>query len=142
MQFIPYLGFNGNCREALEFYAKVLKADLELMEFGGTPAEEHVPADAKNQILHGNLTLNGRPILMASDSGGMPFEKMQGIQVAIVLDDTEVAERVFKELSEGANITMPMEPTFWAKRFGMCTDRFGTPWMVNSGMPEEAAAKS
>lgn len=142
MQFIPYLGFNGNCREALEFYAKVLNAKLELMEFGGTPAEEHVPASAKNQILHGNLALNGTTILMASDAGGMPFEKMQGIQVAIVLDDTPEAERIFKALSEGGTVTMPMEPTFWARRFGMCTDRYGTPWMVNSGMPEEATAKA
>ena len=142
MQFIPYLGFNGNCREALEFYAKVLHAELELMEFGGSPAEQHVPAEAKNQILHGNLTLKGTSILMASDAGGMPYEKMQGMSVAIVLDDTDEAERIFKELSEGGNVTMPMEPTFWAKRFGMGTDLYGTPWMINSGMPEEAAAKA
>ena len=139
MQFIPYLGFNGNCREALEFYAKTLGARLELMEFGGSPAEEHVPASARNQILHGNLALNGTTILMASDAGGMPFEKMQGLQVAIVLDDVAEGERIFKALSDQGTMTMPFEKTFWAERFGMCTDRFGTPWMINAGMPVEAS---
>jgi PhnB protein len=142
MQFIPYLGFNGNCREALEYYAKTLGAQLELMEFGGSPAEEHVPASEKHQILHGNLTLNGNMILMASDAGGMPFEKMQGMQVAIVLDDVGEGERIFKALSDQGSVTMPYEKTFWAERFGMCTDRFGTPWMINAGMPvEEIAGK-
>lgn len=140
MQFIPYLSFNGNCREALEFYAKTLGARLELMEFGGSPAEEHVPASARNQILHGNLALNGTTILMASDSGGMPYEKLQGLQVAIVLDDVAEGERIFKALSEKGTVTMPYEKTFWAERFGMCTDRFGTPWMINAGMPVEASA--
>lgn len=138
MQFIPYLGFNGNCREALEFYARTLNAKLELMEFAGSPAEEHVPASAKNQILHGNLTLNGTTILMASDAGGMPFDKMQGMQVAIVLDDAAEGERIFKALSDQGTVTMPYEKTFWAERFGMCVDRFGTPWMINAGMPVEA----
>ena len=141
MQFIPYLGFNGNCRDALEFYAKTLGAKLELMEFGDTPAAEHVPASARNQIMHGNLTLNGTTILMGSDGGGMPFEKMQGMQVAIVLEDSAEGERIFTALAEQGTVTMPYEKTFWAERFGMCVDRFGTPWMINAGMPAEASAR-
>ena len=138
MQFIPYLGFNGNCRDALEFYAKTLGAKLELMEFGDTPAAAHVPESARNQIMHGNLSLNGTTILMGSDGGGMPFEKMQGMQVALVLEDVAEGERIFTALADGGTVTMPFEKTFWAERFGMCVDRFGTPWMVNAGMLAEA----
>ena len=62
-------------------------------------------------------------------------------QVAIVLDDTAEGERIFKALSDQGTVTMPFEKTFWAERFGMCTDRFGTPWMINAGMPQEATAR-
>jgi PhnB protein len=139
MRFLPYLNFDGNCREAFEFYAKTLGARLELMEVAGSPAEEHVPASAKHDILHAELNLKDQTILMASDTCGMPFEKAQGMHVCIVLDDTAEAERIFTALADRGRVTMPFEKTFWAERFGMCVDRFGTPWMINAGMPVEAA---
>jgi PhnB protein len=141
MQFIPYLTFEGTCREAMEFYARTLRAEVESMfTFAGTPAEEHVPAGARDQIMHASLALKGQTILMASDSGGMPHEKAGGMSVSIVMDDTAEAERIFATLSEGGKVTMPIDRTFWAERFGMCVDRYGTPWMINSGMPQEAKA--
>ena len=139
MQFIPYLNFNGKCKEAMEFYAQVLRADVEsMMTFAGTPAEEHVTPEHRGEIMHASLRMDGRTILMASDVGDMPFEKTAGMSVSIVLDDTPEAERIYAELAEGGSVTMPMEKTFWAERFGACVDRYGIPWMINSGMPADA----
>ena len=141
MQFIPYLTFDGNCKEAMEFYARTLRAETESMfTFAGTPAEEYVKPEARGQIMHASLALKGQTILMASDAGGMPYEKAGGMSVSIVMDDTAEAERIFAELSQGGTVTMPLDKTFWAERFGMCVDRYGTPWMINSGMPQEAKA--
>jgi PhnB protein len=141
MQFIPYLTFDGNCKEAMEFYARTLRAEMESMfTFAGTPAEEYVKPEARGQIMHASLALKGQTILMASDAGGMPYEKAGGMSVSIVMDDTAEAERIFAELSQGGTVTMPLDKTFWAERFGMCVDRYGTPWMINSGMPQEAKA--
>jgi PhnB protein len=141
MHFIPYLTFDGACREAMEFYARTLRADIESMfTFAGTPAEAHVPPETRDQIMHASLAMKGQTILMASDAGGMPHEKAGGMSVSIVMDDTPEAERIFAALSEGGKVTMPLDRTFWAERFGMCVDRYGTPWMINSGMPQEAKA--
>jgi PhnB protein len=141
MEFIPYLTFDGSCREAMEFYARTLHAEIESMfTFAGTPAEEHVKPEVRSQIMHASLTMNGRTILMASDAGGMPVEKAGGMSVSIVMDDTADAERIFAALSDGGKVTMPIDKTFWAERFGMCVDRYGTPWMINSGMPQAAKA--
>lgn len=139
MQFIPYLNFDGTCKEAMEFYAETLRAEIESMfTFAGTPAEEYVKPEHKGQIMHASLRLNGQTVLMASDAGGMPHEKPAGMSVSIVMDDTPEAERIFATLAEGGTVTMPMDKTFWAERFGMCVDRYGIPWMINSGMPADA----
>lgn len=141
MDFIPYLTFDGTCREAMDFYAQTLRAETESMfTFAGTPAEEYVKPEARGQIMHSSLTMKGRTILMASDAGGMPAEKAGGMSVSIVMDDTAEAERIFAALSAGGTVRMPLEKTFWAERFGMCVDRYGTPWMINSGMAQEAEA--
>ena len=141
MDFIPYLTFDGACREAMEFYAETLRAEIESMfTFAGTPAEEYVKPEVRSQIMHASLSLKGRTILMASDAGGMPVEKAGGMSVSIVMDDTAEAERIFAALSAGGTVKMPIDKTFWAERFGMCVDRYGTPWMINSGMPQAAKA--
>jgi PhnB protein len=132
MAINPYLFFNGNCDEAFKFYAKVLNGKIEAMlPHAGTPAEEHVPAEWRDKIMHASLEINGEAhALMASDAPGPESAK-----VSILIDDPKEAERVFAELSEGGTVTMPMEETFWALRFGMLTDKFGTPWMVNCSKP-------
>jgi len=135
MAINPYLFFAGNCKEAFEFYAKVLNGKIEAMlPHAGTPAEEHVPAEWRDKIMHAYLKA-GDNILMASDAAPAYQKPMQGISVSIQIPEPKEAERVFKELSEGGNITMPMDETFFAQRFGMLTDKFGTPWMVNCPKP-------
>jgi PhnB protein len=136
MQLNPYLFFNGNCEEAFKFYEKTLGGKIEAMM-----RVEEAPADAqaamgtsmKGKVMHAFMRI-GNFSLMASDSPREHFEKPQGYAVSLNYDDPAEAERIFKVLAEGGNVPMPAGPTFFARFFGMCIDRFGTPWMVNCPM--------
>lgn len=131
MQAHTYLIFNGDCREAFETYARILGGRIEtITTFAGTPAEGYVPPHWKDKILHAVLRF-GDTTLFGSDAGSPNYEKPQGFGVALVLDDPAEAERIFNALADGGTITMAFSQTFWAHRFGMATDRFGIPWMVN-----------
>jgi PhnB protein len=131
MQLNPYLLFNGQCEAAFKFYEKCLGGKIEaMMTHAGTPAEQQVPSEWRNKILHARLTV-GDQVLMASDAPPERYEKPQGFSVSLNIDNVGEAERIFRALSENGKVHMPMEQTFWAARFGMCVDRFGTPWMVN-----------
>jgi len=135
MQLHPYLLFNGRCEEAFRFYAECLSGRIEAMiPHAGSPAEQHVPPEWRSKILHARLSV-GEQVLMASDAPPGRFEKPQGFSVSINVTDPAEAERIFRALAENGTITMPMEQTFWAARFGMCVDRFGIPWMVNCEQP-------
>jgi PhnB protein len=137
MQLNPYLLFNGNCEEAFRFYEKSLGGKIEaMMTHAGTPAEQQVPPEWTKKILHARLTIGGE-VLMASDCPPDRYEAPKGFSVSLMVANPSEAERIFKALSENGKITMPMEQTFWAARFGMLIDRFGIPWMINC---EPAAA--
>jgi PhnB protein len=131
VQLNPYLLFNGQCEAAFKFYAETLGGKIETMlTHAGTPAEEHVPAEWLDKILHARLTV-GDQVLLASDAPPGRYEQPKGFSVSIQLKDKANGERIFKVLAEGGTIQMPFEKTFWAAGFGMCVDRFGIPWMVN-----------
>ena len=131
MQINPYLIFDGNCEAAFKFYERALGGKIEaMMTHVGTPAEQHVPAEWRDKILHARLTVNGQT-LMASDALPGHYEAPKGFSVSLQIKDPEEAERVFRALEEKGKVTMPFEKTFWATRFGMLVDQFGIPWMVN-----------
>ena len=131
MQLNPYITFNGQCEAAFKFYEKCLGGKIEaMMTHAGTPAEQQVPSEWRNKILHARLTV-GDQVLMASDAPPERYEKPQGFSVSLNIDNVGEAERIFRALSENGKVHMPMQQTFWAARFGMCVDRSGTPWMVN-----------
>lgn len=131
MQLNPYLLFNGDCEAAFKFYEKRLSGRIEsMLTHAGTPAEKQVPAEWRNKILHARM-LVGDNVLMGSDAPPGRYETPKGFSVSIQLKDTKEGERIFRELAEGGQVTMPFEETFWAARFGMVVDRFGIPWMVN-----------
>ena len=131
MKFTPYLNFKGDCKEAFEFYAKTFGGTIDaMMPFEGTPAAEHVPPDQQSQIMHACLSV-GDQTLMASDCFGGMYQKPSGMSVSIHFDTADEGRRVFDALAQGGEIVMPFEPTFWSSGFGMVTDRFGTPWMIN-----------
>ena len=131
MQANPYLYYDGNCEAAFKFYEKVLGAKIEMM-LRNEEAPESMPSppERKKQIMHARISINGE-ILMASDAPPDHFHKPQGFAVSLTVDDPTEAERKFKALSEGGNVTMPFGKTFFSKGFGMCVDQFGIPWMVN-----------
>jgi PhnB protein len=136
MKINPYLIFNGNCGEAMKFYEKVLGGKISsMMTYGETPAAEHVSPQKRNSIIHARLVF-GDNVLMASDDGSEHFEAMKGMSVTVNVDTPAEAERIFKDLADGAKVMMPIQETFWALRYGMLTDRFGTPWMINCEKPQ------
>lgn len=131
MQLNPYLFFTGQCEEAFKFYEKLLGGKIEaMMTHEGTPAADHVPAEWRKKILHARLSINGQ-IIMASDAPPGRQQKPQGFSISIGVKDPADAERIFNALAENGRISMPLEKTFWAQRYGMLTDRFGIPWMIN-----------
>jgi len=136
MQVNPYLLFNGQCEEAFKFYERHLGGKIEAMlPHEGTPAAGQVPDSWKNKILHARMSINGQ-VLMGSDAPPERYQKPTGFSVTIGLTDTNDAERIFKALSEKGTVHMPLQQTFWAARFAMLVDQFGTPWMINCGQPE------
>ncbi len=125
-----YLNFNGNCAEAFQFYAKTFPGkDLHIMKQGDMQKDAKAPD--KDWVLHARLVV-GETDIMASDTFHMGYTKPAGMYVALNVDSPAEAERIFKALSEGGNITAKMEETFFAHKFGTVVDRFGTPWMVVS----------
>lgn len=132
MQVNPYIHYSGNCEEALNFYAKAIGAKIDvIMHVKGSPAEEHLPPEMADKVLHSQFTIDGE-VVMASDAPLAHFEKPQGFSVALQIQDPAEGERIFKALADGGAIKMPYGATFWSKGFGMCVDKFGIPWMVNS----------
>jgi|ERR1051326_1384726 PhnB protein len=131
MQVNPYLLFNGQCEAAFKFYASVLGGKIESMTtHGGSPAEQQVPKEWREKILHAQMSV-GDTVLMASDAPPGYYQEPKGFSVSIQIKDQADAERIFRNLSEGGTIKMPFGQTFWSEGFGMCVDRFGTPWIVN-----------
>ena len=135
MQLNPYLFFNGNCEAAFKFYEKVLGGKIEAMlPHEGTPAAEHVPPEWRNKIMHARLSV-GDKVLMGSDAPPDHYEAMKGFSVTLGIDRPADAERIFHALAEKGTVRLPIQKTFWAARFGMLVDQFGTPWMINCEQP-------
>jgi PhnB protein len=129
----PYLTFNGNCREAMKFYEKCLGGDLFMQTFAD--AKMDTPKDASNRIMHAKLT-RGSAVLMASDAmPGMELKPGNNFTISIACETVPETEQLFTALSENGKVTMALQETFWAKRFGMFTDRFGIQWMLNLEKP-------
>jgi PhnB protein len=134
MQINPYLTFDGNCAEAMRFYERTFGGKLELMTFDSSPMRDEIPKGHGNKIMHACLTTADGQSLMASDSGPWaPFEGVKGITVALNFSKAADGKPVFDALAKDGQVTMPLAKTFWAEAFGMVTDRFGTPWMINAG---------
>ncbi|WP_035051653.1 VOC family protein [Andreprevotia chitinilytica] len=128
-----YLMFNGTCEAAFKFYEKLLGGKIEAMlTHRGSPVEAETSPEFLDKILHTRMTV-GNYVLMGSDSPPNYHQPAQGFAVNIGIDDVAEAERVFTALADNGQVKMAFEETFWATRFGMVVDRFGTPWMINCG---------
>ena len=138
MAFRPYLFFGGNCRQAFTRYKEIFGGELTLMEMKDVPGEAPPPEQA-HVIIHAALQI-GDDLLMASDTmaeGAGDSGPVQGMMVSYDAADAEDAKLKFTALAEGGTVTEDLQPTFVSQAFGMCTDRFGTPWMVVAPPPSE-----
>lgn len=134
----PYLNFNGECREAMEFYAAALGAELHVTPFRGSPAEKDVSEDYRDKVLHATLSFQDVLIMASDTTPEVPVHKGSNTALYIAASSLEEARTFFGKLSAGGSILMPFERTFWGADFGMCTDRFGIQWMVSFEAPSES----
>jgi PhnB protein len=131
MEVSPYLFFGGACEEALKFYEKTLGAKIDaVMKTEGSPAEYQMPPNWKDKVMHARFRIGGH-VVMASDAPPDHYRAPQGFSLSLSYPDVAEAEDIYNKLAEGGSVQMPFSPTFWAKGFGMCVDRFGIPWMVS-----------
>jgi PhnB protein len=130
---IPYLAFDGNCADAMRFYERALEGNLEtMMSLGDSPMAAQAPKESWHRIMHARLALPGGAMLYAGDAmGQMPFQGMHGVSITLNYDTVAEAKKIFERLADGGKVSMAIAPTFWAKSFGMVTDKFGTHWIVN-----------
>jgi PhnB protein len=126
------LVFKGECDAAFTLYRECLGGTVARLTWGDSPMADQAPTEWRDKVLLATLTVGGTAI-----SGGdvLPghYERPQGFQLQLNLDDAAVAERIFMQLAEGGRITVPLQQTFWAQRFGEVVDRFGIPWAINCG---------
>lgn len=131
MRFIAYLNFDGNCRAAFDLYREVFRGEIVMrMTYGDSPMCDEIPVDSRNRIMHCQLEAAGA-VLMGADGPPPHHASGQGTCVNVDVDSIEEAERIYAALSQGGELQMPLQETFWAHRWGAFTDRFGKPWMVN-----------
>jgi PhnB protein len=128
----PYIGFNGNAKQAMEFYKTVFGGTLSLTTYGQGMPGSHTPED-QEKIMHGALTGDNGIMLMAGDSPSDMQQHTPGSAISISLsgDDETLLRGYWEKLTQGGKITMPLEKAPWGDTFGMCTDQFGIDWLVN-----------
>jgi PhnB protein len=130
----PYLTFNGNARQAMEFYAAVFDGNLAVntfAEFGDTDSPD------ADRIMHARLETSAGYTIMAGDvTTDTTYQPMAGSSVSLSGDDADLLRGYWEGLSTGGTITMPMQKQVWGDEFGMCIDRFGVAWMVNISQPQ------
>jgi PhnB protein len=130
MKLYTYLNYGGNCRQAFDFYAEHLGATLVMLAtHGEQPDSDRVPPDWRNAVLHARLEI-GDTILLGADIPPDRFQPMRSAYLTLMVDSVDEAERLYALLAEGGQIFMPMAETFFARRFAMLRDRFGTSWML------------
>jgi PhnB protein len=130
MKLHTYLNYGGNCEQAFRFYEKHLGGKITMMmTHGQQPDAKDVPPGRRNAILYARMSI-GETDLMGSDVPPEHFQPMRSAYLSLSVNSIDEAERVFALLSGGAEIFMPMQETFFAFRFAMLRDRFGTSWML------------
>ena len=135
MKLHTYLNFGGNCEEAFRFYEKNLGGKIKaMMRYGEQPDPKNAPPGTEKWIMYMNMTI-GETELMGSDVPPERFEPMRSVYLSLRVDSSAEAERIYALLGEGGMVFMPMAETFFAVRFGMLRDRFGTSWMIMHQKP-------
>lgn len=143
MSVRPYIFFDGTCEEAIAFYQQAIGAQLLFkMTFGEMPNDEESPEDcasgfnwADDKIMHANVRIGDNEVMMSDGNMCADRVKHTGYALSLATEDLAEGQRWFDNLAEGGDVTMPWGETFWAEGFGMLTDKYGIPWMVNVAKP-------
>jgi PhnB protein len=131
MKLNPHLTFGGQCEAAFKFYERCIGGKIvTMLTWGSSPMAEQTPPEWRNKILHATLTV-GDNVLTGVDLVPEQYEQPKGFSVQLGLDDPGDAERIFVALAEKGTVQMPIQKTFWARRFGVLVDEFGIPWEIN-----------
>lgn len=133
MSLSTYLTFDGNCREAFEFYRSVFGTEfVVLTTFAEAPEDMEVPEAHKDKVMHVTLPV-GSSVLMGSDNdpSGPPVVVGNNFSISVDIEGRQESDDLIGKLSDGGTVTMPMQETFWGSYFGTCTDKFGVNWMVS-----------
>jgi PhnB protein len=134
MQLSTYLFFNGNCEEAFKFYERMLGGKIGMTHtYAGMPEGpgNTIPPEWKNKIMHTSLVVDGQALHGSDAHPDYRDKATGGFSVSLNLSDIVRGERIFRGLAENGTVKMEFQQTFWAERFGMVTDKFGVPWMIN-----------
>ena len=129
MKLYTYLTYGGNCRQAFEFYMQHLGGKITALTTHGEMGDPNVPHDWKNAVLHARMEI-GETLLLGADVPPDRFQPMRSAYLTLIVDSSAEAERIYNLLKDGGQIFMAMEETFFAHRFAMLRDRFGTSWML------------
>lgn len=133
LQLRPYIFFYGRCEEAMEFYKKVLGGTYDVTRNSDTPMANDLPAQWKGKVMHASFTAPGVSFLGSDGREAKTVDPDAGnISLALSAADRDTGERIFAALSDGGNVTMPLNDAFWGGRFGDVIDRFGIEWMVTT----------
>jgi PhnB protein len=129
----PYLNFDGNARQAMEFYRSVFGGNLNVNTFADYGAQGTPDAD---RIMHAALETDAGYTIMAADvTSEMEHHGMSGCSMSLSGEDTDMLHGYWEKLSGGGTVTMPLQKQVWGDEFGMCIDQFGVPWLVNITQP-------
>jgi len=137
-----YINFNGNCREAVEFYAQIFGAGKpQIMTFGDAPPnpEMSMPEEAKSLVMHTELTISGSRVMFSDVFPGTPYTSGNNISLVLNMDNLEEMKSIFNQLKTGGTVIMELQETFWSKGYGYLSDRFGVGWQFNYGSHREGA---
>jgi PhnB protein len=130
-----YLTFDGNCREAVEFYGKCFGAEVQLMKFSDAPGD--MGKKAPDRIMHARVGTGTKTLLMASDTQpGTPFEPGRNFSICVDCETREELDKLFQAVKEKGEVTLSPQDMFWGAYFGMLKDQFGVHWMFNFAKPQ------
>lgn len=129
---VPYLNFNGNAEDALAFYSKAFDGKVVFQQkFGDSPMGGQTPDDYKNKVMHATFQAGDLTFMVSDSMPGQPVSNGSNTSLSLNFKTVADIDKTFGAMSDGANIVMPLQDTFWGAKFGMLTDKFGINWMFN-----------
>lgn len=133
MSVEAYLNFDGNCLEAVEFYAGIFKAEPQVMRFGDMPPDDEFPItdEIRDLVMHAEIKVKGSSVMFSDVPPGMPFAAGNNISLFLRSSDLDEIKSIFDQLKEGGHVMMELQETFWSKCYGYVEDKFGIGWQLN-----------